>query len=77
MSVGPRLYFFKRSNGFYYILIRESGHRRWRSTGAKRKDEALQALWQFQDSPKLQEDRIRGSEQGSGASALEREHPAC
>jgi len=54
MSVSPRFYLFKRSNGVYYILIDQDGHRRWRSTGAKLKSEALQALREFQEHHELQ-----------------------
>ena len=54
MSVSPRFYLFKRRNGFYYILIDHDGHRRWRSTGAKLKSEALQALREFQEHHELQ-----------------------
>jgi integrase len=54
MSVSPRFYLFKRSNGVYFILIDQDGHRRWRSTGAKLKSEALQALTEFQEHRELQ-----------------------
>jgi integrase len=54
MSVSPRFYLFKRSNGVYYILIDQDGHRRWRSTGARLKSEALQHLREFQEHHELQ-----------------------
>jgi hypothetical protein len=48
--------FKKRRNGFYYILIAQDGHRRWRSTGAKLKSEALQAFGDFQEHHEFQAD---------------------
>jgi len=56
MSVSPRFYLFKRSNGVYYILIDRDGDRRWRSTGAKLKSEALKALREFEEHHELQAD---------------------
>ena len=56
MSVSPRYYLFKGSNGVYYILVDQDGHRRWRSTGAKLKSEALQILRTFQEDHDLQTD---------------------
>ena len=38
----PTLY--KRSNGIYHILSEDGGKRRWKTTGEKRKQEALEAL---------------------------------
>jgi integrase len=39
---------FKRSNGTYYILFDQDGRRRWKSTGAKLKTDALKALTKFE-----------------------------
>jgi len=49
MSEPTKFYVFKRSNGFYYILFEEGGRRRWKSTGANRKADALKALSSFRD----------------------------
>jgi len=35
---------FKRSNGFYYVVYDQDDRRRWKSTGAKTRSEALRAL---------------------------------
>jgi hypothetical protein len=56
MSVNPRFYLFKCSNGVYYILIDQDGHSRWRSTRAKLKSEALQAVRDVQEHHELQAD---------------------
>jgi integrase len=40
---------FKRSNGLWYIIYQEGGHRRWKSTGEALKAEALQKLTDFRE----------------------------
>ncbi|MGB2867196.1 MAG: hypothetical protein WBD36_01995, partial [Bacteroidota bacterium] len=47
MSIS-RLSLFKRSNGFWYILYYDGGKIRWKSTGARLKQDALKALSEFQ-----------------------------
>jgi integrase len=44
-----KLYLFKRSNGFYYILFEEEGHRCWKSTRCTFKADALKVLTQFEE----------------------------
>jgi integrase len=44
-----KLYLFKRSNGFYYILFEEEGRRRWKSTRCTFKADALKVLTQFDE----------------------------
>ncbi len=45
----PRnLTLFKRQTGVYYIVYDENGKRRWKSTGTKRKNEAIKVLTDFQ-----------------------------
>ncbi len=39
-----KLTLFKRKNGFYYILYTQDGKRKWKSTGATTKSDAIQAL---------------------------------
>lgn len=49
MSEPTKFYLFKRANGYYYILYVEDGRKRWKSTGAEKKAEALKALSSFRD----------------------------
>jgi integrase len=49
MSERAKFSLFKRSTGKYYILFEENGKRRWKSTGATTKSEALKALTSFED----------------------------
>ena len=39
---------FKRQTGVYYIAYEDNGKRRWKSTGTKRKNEAIKTLTNFQ-----------------------------
>jgi hypothetical protein len=50
MSEPTKFYLFKRANGYYYILYVEDGRKRWKSTGAEKKGDALRALSQFPGS---------------------------
>jgi len=49
MSVPSKFSLFKRSNGFYYILFEKDGKRKWKSTRATLKTDALKALTEFKD----------------------------
>jgi len=44
MSVPSRVYLTRRSNGFYYVVYWHEGRRRWKTTHAHTKREALQAV---------------------------------
>jgi site-specific recombinase XerD len=46
-STPGKLSLFKRSNRFYYIVYDQNGRRRWKSTGATTRSEALKALSDF------------------------------
>ncbi len=48
MSQPTKLYLFHRSNGIYYIGWYAGGKRRWRSSGCRRKADALRHLREFQ-----------------------------
>jgi site-specific recombinase XerD len=48
MPNSPKLYLYKRCNGFYYIGHFLSGRLRWKSTGKKKKSDALKVLLQFE-----------------------------
>ena len=43
---------FKRSNGIWYVLYTVDGTRRWKSTGSKRKQSALQKVRELDLKPK-------------------------
>jgi site-specific recombinase XerD len=49
MSGISKFSLFKRSNGFYYILFELDGRRRWKTTNATLKTDALRALANFQN----------------------------
>lgn len=49
MPKKSKFYLFKRRNGYYYILFEEGGKRKWKSTGATLKTDAIEALTQFQE----------------------------
>ena len=44
-----KIFLFKRSNGLWYIIYDENGHRRWKSTGSALKGDALQKLTEFKE----------------------------
>ncbi len=50
MSVPTRFYLFKRANGFWYVLYNTDRGKRWKSTRATRKVEAVNFLRAFQES---------------------------
>jgi integrase len=47
MRLPQNLTLFKRQTGVYYIVYQENGKRRWKSTGKKRKNEAIKILVNF------------------------------
>lgn len=49
MNKPRNLTLFKRQTGIYYIVYEEVGKRRWKSTGTKRKNEAIKVLTDFQN----------------------------
>ena len=49
MSVALRFSLFKHSNGVYYVIYRENGRRRWKSTGATVKTDALRELTRLKE----------------------------
>jgi len=44
MSEKSKFSIFKRSNGIYYIIFEQDGRKRWKSTGATVKTDAIKAL---------------------------------
>jgi len=42
MSERSRICLFRRSNGFYYVVLTRDAHKRWKSTHCRSKSEALQ-----------------------------------
>ena len=57
-----RFYLYKRSNGYWYIGYFDNGRKRWKSTFATLKSDALRALVEFRDSPKSSPSKIPLSE---------------
>lgn len=57
MSNLPKFYLFKRNNGIYYVGYFENGRKRWKSTGATLKADALKAVSNLEEllKDKLQE----------------------
>ncbi len=54
---------FKRGNGIYYVVLRDSeGKRRWISTNEKIKSKALKKLVEFKDDSKQPSVRLKLSE---------------
>ncbi len=49
MSGLSKLFLFRRNNGIYYIGYFQDGRKRWKSTGCKRKTDALKALTRFKE----------------------------
>jgi site-specific recombinase XerD len=49
MSEATQFSLFKRSNGFWYILYVEDGRKRWKSTNASLKTDALKSLSHFRE----------------------------
>ena len=50
MSVNsPRFSLYKRSNKIYYISYYANGRRRWKSTGASTKSDALKAFTELRE----------------------------
>ena len=57
MSNLPKFYLFKRNNGIYYVGYFDNGRKRWKSTGATLKADALKAVSNLEEllKDKLQE----------------------
>lgn len=55
MSEATHFTLFKRSNGFWYILYFQDGRKRWKSTKASLKSDALKALKNFEELVKARE----------------------
>ncbi len=45
-----KLFLYKRNNGIYYIGIEVAGKRRWRSTGTRKKSDALRVMSDYRES---------------------------
>jgi integrase len=56
MAVNSHRFSLYKRSGIYYIGYYQNGHRRWKSTGARHKPDALKALTRFQA---LLQERIR------------------
>jgi len=48
MSVPSKVYLTRRSNGFYYVVYWHEGRRRWKTTRARSRREALQSVRDFE-----------------------------
>ena len=45
-----KLFPYRRNNGIYYIGVEVDGKRRWKSTGTKKKSDALRAMSDYRIS---------------------------
>jgi integrase len=54
-----KLSLYRRSNGFYYIGFEVDGNRHWKSTGKRKKSDALRAMSDYRESIAVVNDHIK------------------